>query len=156
MKKIIISLLVFACFALYGCNTNNENLYEFNPASLSDKLKETTFKPELPTKLPIKVDNTEVNSPESQSNVISILFSNKSGHMMELRAVHGKVNTVSGGKMEKVKIKSGEGSYHTNDQKAMMLDWDKNGIHYTLTYYTEQSGKKIDKSSLIKAAESFK
>ncbi|WP_280850221.1 hypothetical protein [Gottfriedia endophytica] len=38
---------------------------------------------------------------------------------------------------------------------AMMLDWDDAGIHYSLAFYSKQSGKKISKNALFSTAKSF-
>ncbi len=155
MKKIIVFLLMISVLC-FGCSNENKNLHNFDKSKLTSQLKEASFQPKLPTQLPFKAKNTKAEMLKSQNNVIDIFFTGENGEQMGLQIVKGKVNYSDDLKREKVAIGKNKGSYVKNDAGAMMLEWEDNGIHYDLTYFSKQSGKETDKSDLIQTAKSFK
>ena len=155
--KRISSLIIIVFLLLIGCSKDNSNLYSFDKSKLSSQLKDASFQPKLPTKLPFKVKSTSVNILETQRNVMSIFIAGKNKEQMDLQIIKGKVSLSDDLKRAKVKINSHKGNYVKNNAGTMILDWDDSGIHYSLAYSSKlSSGKKISKEALIDTAKSFK
>ena len=153
--KRISSLIIIVFLLLIGCSKDNSNLYNFDKSKLSSQLKDASFQPKLPTKLPFKVKSTSINTIKTQKNIINIFIVGKNKEQMGLQIIKGKVILSDDLKREKVKIDSNKGTYVENNAGAMLLDWNDSSIHYNLTYYSKQSGKKISKETLIDSAKSF-
>lgn len=149
---LLMSIMVSGCEMANG-NEANE-LYKFDNSKLQKELKSVDFKPRLPTKLPIEVTDFDYTVLPSQSNVIDISFESETDKM-QLQIVNGETSVFTKKEKEKVKIADSTGEYFITENGVKVLVWRENGISYSLTYFSNQSGKDIEKQALIKSAESF-
>ncbi|WP_409250643.1 DUF4367 domain-containing protein [Bacillus sp. SCS-153A] len=157
------NLLVFVgilFLAACGNIVDSSGLEDFDNSSLKQELKEKPFQPQLPTKTPFKVSDTQVIHLPNQDTVLMIDFmsyrdNERIKNTMGLMVVNGKNVESSNMEFEDVKIGDIKGKYAVNSADAMILKWTKDGISYDLTYFGKQSEKEITKADLIKTAESF-
>ncbi|MEI5909642.1 DUF4367 domain-containing protein [Bacillus spongiae] len=160
MKKtfVFLTVLFLTACANFGAFSSLE---DFDNSSLKEELKGMAFQPKLPTITPFKVTDTQVIYDENQDNLMVIDFmsldesDNRVNNRMSLEAFNGGNIEERNMRREEVEIGEITGRYKVNDAEAMILEWDKDGIYYSLIFYGKQSEKEVTKEELIKTAESF-
>ena len=74
MKKILFLLFV-NMLLITGCVSDTSGLKPFDKElELKEQMKELTFQPKLPTKIPFKVTGTDLRHPPSTKDIMVIDF----------------------------------------------------------------------------------
>jgi hypothetical protein len=157
LKKKLLIFLPFVLLLFTGCSSNGTNLYAFDNSIVKKQVKDYGFQPKLPTKLPFENVKASTDSPPIQADIKMFDFftyGKGNNNHLDLLIIEGKEG-YSNAKSEEVKIGERKGQYYASKEKQI-LRWKERDLEYTLTYYTEQSNKKLSKADLIDTAKSFK
>ncbi|GGC78742.1 hypothetical protein GCM10007216_06560 [Thalassobacillus devorans] len=153
MKKIALILMIVLVTA--ACSARND-MQAYDKDKITNELGAVDFDYELPAKVPMEVDNLEVESFAPEQPIFVANFQGTEGQLMELEVINAKMESPGSNLFEQVEFGDGQkGFFYENAQGSRMLLWEKNGVHYQLKSAANEDAEALEDEELIDTAETF-